>query len=46
MFGSIKSAPGMKALQIIDTVRADGLIKPKDFSILDVYETNMKEGER
>lgn len=46
MFGSIKSTPGAKALQIIDTVRADGLIKPKDFSILDVYETNMREGER
>ena len=45
-FGDIESKPTEKALNIINEVRADGLIKKKGFSLIDVYNANMEEGKK
>lgn len=44
VYGDIESKPTEETKNIINTIRADGTIKWKDFSIMDVYKANMEEG--
>ncbi len=45
-FGDIRSKPQVGADRILNEIRADGLVKKKGFSLLDVYNANMEEGEK